>query len=88
MEEEVMKLQKEVAFLEKRIEVLEKREIRRKLTAYAKSFIISLVVAAASYLLWLGYRYVTDKINNIPNMLEEKIKEINPVDTISGIFKK
>ena len=88
MEDDILELKEKIRILEKRIETIEKRELKRKVMTYVKSILISLAVGAASYLLWLGYRYVVNKINDIPNMLEEKVKEIDPIDTISGLLKK
>lgn len=85
MEENVLELKEEIQILEKRIERLEKIETRRKLTTYTKVIIKGLLISAIMFGIWYGYNYL---VKEIPNIIEEKIKEINPVDSITGIFKK
>ena len=76
MDNEVMELKEEIEFLSKRIETLEKSESRRKAFVYTKILIKVVLLLATVYGVWRGYEYV---VNEIPNIMEEKIKEINPI---------
>ena len=73
--EEIEKLEAEVVLLKKRIDVLEKRENRRKALGYLKVLVKVLVIGALIFGVWKGYDYI---VNGIPNLVEEKIKDINP----------
>ena len=73
--EEIEKLEAEIVLLKKRIDVLEKTESRRKALKYFKILIKVLVIGALIFGIWKSYDYV---VNGIPNLIEEKIKDINP----------
>ena len=73
--EEIEKLEAEIVLLKKRIDVLEKTESRRKALKYLKILIKVLVIGALIFGIWKSYDYV---VNGIPNLIEEKIKDINP----------
>ena len=75
MDDDVLELQNEVEVLTKRIEVLEKRENRRRSLSYIKIAIKIILVLAIIFGIWRGYEYV---VHEVPNMMEEKIKSINP----------
>ena len=75
MSEDVLELQQEIDTLNKRISVLEKKENRRKSLSYLKLIIKILLIGAIIFGIWRGYEYV---VHEIPNMMEEKIKDINP----------
>lgn len=76
MEEELEELKEEIEFLSKRIDSLEKRENRRKAFGYTKLLIRVILILVTIYGIWRGYEYV---VNEIPRIMEEKIKEINPI---------
>ena len=76
--EEVEELKKEIMILEKRIDVLEKTERRRKTTK-----LILFIIKVAFYVfilvcIWKIYDYVTSNINNLPNLLNEKLRSLIP----------
>ena len=75
MSEDVLELQQEIDTLNKRISVLEKKENRRKSLTYLKLIIKLLLIGAIIFGIWRGYEYV---VHEIPNMMEEKIKDLNP----------
>ena len=76
MEEELNDLQEEIDYLTKRIETLESAENRRKAGFYIKLLVKVVLVVLFAYGLWRGYDYV---VHEIPNIMEEKIKELNPL---------
>lgn len=75
MSEDVLELQNEVDMLNKRISALEKKENRRRSLSYLKLVIKLLLIGAIIFGIWRGYEYV---VHEIPNMMEEKIKDLNP----------
>ena len=75
MNEEVLELKEEIEILNERISILEKRESKRKALAYLKIIIKVILIGAIIFGIWRGYEYV---VREIPNMMEEKIKELNP----------
>lgn len=76
MENEVIELREEIELLTERIAVLEKNESKRKAFAYTKILVRIIMLLLFFYGVWKGYEYV---VNEIPKLMEEKIKEINPI---------
>ncbi len=76
MEEEINELHDEILYLTKRIESLESAEKRRKAGIYIKILIKVILIGLFVYGIWRGYDYV---VHEIPNIMEEKIKELNPL---------
>ena len=76
MEEEIIELKEEIELLTERINILEKTESRRKAFAYTKILVRVIMLLLFAYGVWRGYEYV---VNEIPQLMEEKIKEINPI---------
>ncbi len=79
MNSEVNKLKEEIELLNKRINVLEKKESRRRSLTYLKVLGKLLMIGALVFGIWRGYEYV---VNEIPRMMEEKIKDLNPLKGI------
>ena len=75
MSDEVMELKDEIELLNERISVLEKRDNRRRSLSYIKIIIKIVLIGAIIFGIWRGYEYV---VHEIPNMMEEKIKDLNP----------
>lgn len=75
MKDEVLELKEEIEILNKRISILEKKENRRRAFTYIKILVKVLLIGALIFGIWKGYEYVT---HEVPNMMEEKIKELNP----------
>ncbi len=75
MSEELLELQEEIDVLNKRISILEKKESRRKSLVYLRIILKLVLFGAIVFGIWRGYEYV---VHQIPNMMEEKIKAINP----------
>ena len=75
MSEDILELQNEIEALNKRISILEKHENKRKAFSYLKLIIKILLIGAIIFGIWRGYEYV---VHEIPNMMEEKIKDLNP----------
>lgn len=75
MSDEVLELKEEIETLNKRISVLEKRENKRRALAYIKLAIKIILIGAIIFGIWRGYEYVS---HELPNMVEEKIKDLNP----------
>ncbi len=69
------KLMEEIDFLKKRVSILEKKESRRAAFKYLRIIGKSILVIAFAIASWKGYDYI---VNGIPNMLEQKINELNP----------
>ena len=69
-------LKEEVKYLKKRIEVLEKTENHRRVNRYIRAIIKILAILFLAFAVWRGYDYV---VNNIPKIIEEKIKSFNPL---------
>ena len=75
MSDELLDLKNEVEILNKRISVLERSENRRKSFTYLKILLKMILIGAIIFGIWRGYEYV---VHEIPNMMEEKIKSLNP----------
>lgn len=75
MEDEMVELKEEISFLKKRIEILEKINNRRKAYSYFKLLVKLCLILLTLYGIWRGYGYVKDEI---PKLIDNKIKEINP----------
>lgn len=75
MDNEVLELKNEIELLNERISVLEKRDNRRRSLSYIKIIIKIVLIGAIIFGIWRGYEYV---VHEIPNMMEEKIKDLNP----------
>ena len=76
MEEEIRELKQEITILNKKVELLEKKENKRKAYFYLKLLLKIILILGVAYGIWQGYEYV---VREIPNIMEEKIKEINPL---------
>ena len=74
MNNEVSELKEEIEILNKRISLLEKKESRRRSFTYLRAIIKILLIGALIFGVWRGYEYV---VNEIPHMMEEKIKDLN-----------
>ena len=75
MDNEVLELKNEIELLNERISVLEKRDNRRRSLSYIKIIIKIVLIGAIIFGIWRGYEYV---VHEIPNMMEKKIKDLNP----------
>ena len=75
MENEIVELKDEITFLEKRIEMLEKTNNRRKAYSYLKLLGKICLFLLIIYGGWRGYGYIKDEV---PKIIDNKIKEINP----------
>jgi len=73
--EDIEKLEEEIIILKKRISVLERKENNRKALSYIKIIIKVILIVAFLFGIWRGYEYL---VHEIPNMMEEKIKDLNP----------
>ena len=73
--EDIEKLEEEITILKKRISVLERKENNRKALSYIKIIIKVILIVAFLFGIWRGYEYL---VHEIPNMMEEKIKDLNP----------
>ena len=73
--EDIEELKKEIKLLNKRICVLERKENTRKAFNYIKLIIKIIFFLLFIYGVWRGYEYV---VNELPNMVEEKINSVNP----------
>ena len=76
MENEIMELREEINTLNARIDSLETINRRRKAFTYAKILVKVALILLTIYGVWRGYEYVTSEV---PKMLEEKIKDLNPL---------
>lgn len=72
---DINELEQEIEVLKKRVNILEKKESHRAAYKYIRIILKIILYAAAAFMLWKGYDYV---VNGIPNMLNEKIQELNP----------
>ncbi len=79
MSEEVMELREEIDVLKERINVLEKQERNRKTLNYVKLGIRLIIFLAAIYGALKGYEYLSKEV---PQLINDKIKEINPSKVI------
>jgi hypothetical protein len=82
MDLELQALKEEVSLLTQKVEILEKKENRRKAFTYVKILVKVILILGAMYGIYWGYQYLSKEL---PRMMEEKIKEINP---INGLFNK
>ena len=57
-------------------EILEKKENQRRVYFYLRLLFKIILILGVAYGIWKGYEYV---VKEIPNIMEEKIKEINPL---------
>ncbi len=76
MEKELDDLRDEIEYLTKRIEVLESAENKRKAGFYIKILFKVLLIGVFAFGVWRGYDYV---VNEMPTIIEEKVKELNPL---------
>lgn len=76
MENEIIELKEEMNILNERISALEKSNNHRKAYAYTKALIKICLILLSIYGIWRGYQYVTSEL---PKLVDEKIKEINPI---------
>ena len=76
MEREIEELKQELMILNKKVEILERKENTRRVISYVKVLVKVILIAALAYGAWRGYEYV---VNEVPNIMEEKIKELNPL---------
>lgn len=76
MEAEIRELKQEINILNKKVELLEKKENNRRAYFYLRLLFKIILILAVAYGVWRGYDYV---VKEIPNIMEEKIKEINPL---------
>ena len=75
MNEEIERLEEEIELLQKRVNILENSENRRKAAKYISIIFKILMILLMCFGIWKGYDYI---VNEIPNMMEEKIKSLNP----------
>ncbi len=75
MNDEIENLEEEIELLKKRISILEKSENRRRAAKYLSIIFKILMILIVCFGIWKAYDYV---VNGIPNMMEEKIKSLNP----------
>ena len=80
MEQEISELKEEISLLTKKVEILENNEKKRKAFGYVKILIKIILTLAIIYGVYRGYEYV---VKEIPNIMEEKIKDLNPFRTKS-----
>ncbi len=76
METEIRELRQEISILNKKVELLEKKENKRRAYFYLRLLFKIILIFAVVYGVWRGYEYV---VKEIPNIMEEKIKELNPL---------
>ena len=79
MEEEIRELKEEINLLTKKVELLEKSEKKRKAFSYVKVTFKVLSILVLIYSIYWGYQYV---INDLPGVIEEKIKDVIPIHQI------
>ncbi len=80
MEKEIDSLREEVNLLTKKVEILESKENKRRALGYVKVLVKIIMILAVIYGVYRGYEYV---VKEIPQIMEEKIKELNPFRTKS-----
>ena len=76
MEREIEELKQELMILNKKVEILERKENTRRVISYVKVLVKIILIMALAYGAWRGYEYV---VKEVPNIMEEKIKELNPL---------
>ena len=72
---DIDELEDEIEYLKKRVSILEKKDNRRTSFKYLKIIIKILFFVLFIFGIWKGYDYV---VNGLPNMINDKIREINP----------
>ena len=72
---DIDELEDEIEYLKKRVSILEKKDNRRTSFKYLKIIIKILFYGLIIFGIWKGYDYV---VNGLPNMINDKIREINP----------
>ena len=75
MDDDMIELRNELDVLNERISILEKRDSRRRSFIYLKVLFKLILIGAIVFGIWRGYEYV---VHEIPNMMEDKIKSLNP----------
>lgn len=73
--ENIEELKEEIAVLKKRISILERKENNRRALNYIKIIIKVILIVTFIFGIWRGYEYL---VHEIPNMMEDKIKDLNP----------
>ncbi len=76
MENDILELEEEIQILKNRVAELEKSNNIRKANMYLKAIIKICLFLGLVYGIWRGNENVT---NEIPKIMEDKIKEINPL---------
>ena len=76
MEKEIEKLEQEVTLLKKKISILEAKENKRQAFKYLKIFVKLALTIVLLFGIWKGYNYV---VNELPNIMEDKINDLNPI---------
>lgn len=76
MEKEIEKLEQEVTLLKKKISILEAKENKRQAFKYLKIFVKLALTIVLLFGIWKGYNYI---VNELPNIMEEKINDLNPI---------
>ena len=76
MEKEIEKLEQEVILLKKKISILEAKENKRQAFKYLKIFVKLALTIVLLFGIWKGYNYI---VNELPNIMEEKINDLNPI---------
>ena len=72
---DIKELEQEIAILQKRVNNLERKENRRVAYKNIRIVLKMLFYGLIIFALWRGYDYI---VNGIPDMLNNKIQEINP----------
>ena len=80
MEEEIRELKDEISLLTRKVEILESKENKRRAYAYVKILIKIILVLAVIYGVYRGYEFV---VKEIPNIITEKVKELNPLKKLA-----
>ena len=76
MEEEILELKEEIGLLREKVNILERKENNRKAYGYLKILSKIILIGVLAYGGYRAYRYVIDEL---PNIIEEKIKDLNPL---------
>ncbi len=77
MEDKIDELMEEIDILSRKVEILEKKENNRKAFSYVRLLVKIIVILLSAYGIWRGYEYI---VNETPKIIEEKIREINPLN--------
>ena len=75
MEEEIRSLKEEISLLTSNVELLERKERQRKAMLWVKLLLKIVLILASIYGIYRAYDYL---VKEVPNIMEEKIKELNP----------